>query len=283
MPIGASAQEYETIDDYSNGNINEMVESYSYDEPNTYNADDGYNNDQNSEYSTYNSYEPTSYGNSEQEYSSYDDYENLYSQYLEDDNSNSYEKDNNGYYEDSYDKNNYPPKEPKKFTCPDSGIVVDKQENCPVVCPAGSALEGHFVKAGSDLQKVCNEEELQTCGTGTDLEGVKVSNAAEDCDLFFTCTATTNLGRALGGSVEVADPLLCQLNVPPQIQTTECPSVTEDPTVNPNLAGATVTDRDLCFAATPAVQCGPDTTLEGVWVHRDETEICDLVIPPPVE
>jgi hypothetical protein len=281
MPIGVSAQEYETIDDYSNGNNNEMVESYSYDEPNIYNADDGYNNVQNSEYSTYNSYEPTSYGNSEQEYSSYDDYEYLYSEYLEDDNSNSYEKDNNGYYENSYDKNYYPPKEPKKFTCPDSGIVVDKQENCPIVCPAGSALEGHFVKAGSDVQKVCNEEELQTCGTGTDLEGVKVSNASEDCDLFFECTANTPLGRSLdlptGGSVEVADPQLCQLTVGDQISTTTCEAATS---TNPLMVGAEVTDERLCDAATPAVQCGDNTTLEGVWVHPEqETEICDLSIP----
>jgi hypothetical protein len=259
--IGVSAQEYEEID-YGSTGTNEMVENYLYEEPSTYNTDNGYSNE-------------------EAEYSSYDNYEySPNNEYVQDDyssyNPSSY---GNEYSENSYDESYYPPKEPKKFTCPDSGIVVDKQENCPIVCPAGSALEGHFVKAGSDLQKVCNEEELQTCGTGTDLEGVKVSNAAEDCDLFFECTANTPLGRSLdlptGGSVEVADPQLCQLTVGGQISTTTCPETS----TNPIMRGEEVFDEELCNAATPAVQC-TDGTFQGVWVHPDqETEICDLTIP----
>jgi hypothetical protein len=48
-------------------------------------------------------------------------------------------------------------------------------------------------------------------------------------------------------------------------------------------AGANVTDLDLCFAATPAVQCPSGTTLAGVWVNSTfGLSACNLVIPPAV-
>ena len=47
-------------------------------------------------------------------------------------------------------------------------------------------------------------------------------------------------------------------------------------------AGANVTDLDLCFAATPAVQCPSGTTLAGVWVNQTGLSTCNLVIPPAV-
>jgi hypothetical protein len=199
--IGVSAQEYEEID-YGNTGINEMVENYLYEEPSAYNTDNGYSNEE-AEYSSYNNYE----------YSSNNEYvQDDYSTY----NPGSYEKE---YSENSYDENYYPPKEPKIFTCPDSGIVVDYEADCPVVCPSGTDLEGHLVAAGSNLQVACDEDALfETCGAGTDLDGVLVANAPEDCTIFATCDANDPLGRALGltgiETVEVADPRLCLLNVP---------------------------------------------------------------------
>jgi len=292
-PIGVSAQEYENVDDYIPAGINEMVEDYSNGDPGMYNADNGYsssidsdiNQQDNSEYSTSNnSYEPTQdYGaisSKDTEYSSYDNYE--YSS------NNEYSQDE--YSDKSYGGNDYPPKEPKKFTCPDSGIVVDKEENCPLVCPAGTDLEGHLIAAGSNLQVVCDEDaaaQFETCGTGTDLAGVLVANAPEDCNIFATCDASDPLGQALGLSptqtVEVADEQLCQLEVPAPVEIFQCPTeaTTEVPFLNPALAGANVTDIALCSVATPAVQCEEGSTLQGVWVHPDDTETCDLVIPPP--
>ncbi|MDF2736659.1 MAG: hypothetical protein K0S93_515 [Nitrososphaeraceae archaeon] len=52
------------------------------------------------------------------------------------------------------------------------------------------------------------------------------------------------------------------------------------PESNPVLVGANVTDLDLCFAATPAVQCEAGTDLAGVWVNPNSTDTCDLDIPP---
>ena len=52
----------------------------------------------------------------------------------------------------------------RKFICPDSGLVVDKSENCPLICPPESALAGHLVEAGSDLEEVCNEDDTPSNG-----------------------------------------------------------------------------------------------------------------------
>jgi len=286
-PIGVSAQEYDKADNYSTtaGN-NEMVENYSYDDPGTYNADDdlysnnddayGINQD-NSEYSTYNnSYEPSSYDNLGQEYSSYDNYEDLYNKYLDDyipDKSSSYDKDNNNYYDDSY----YPPNKPKKLTCLDSGIVVDKAENCPLVCPAGTDLAGHLVAAGSNLQVVCDEDaaaQFETCGAGTDLAGVLVTNEPEDCNIFATCDANDPLGQALGltgtETVEVADPQLCDLAIPSDLVLEVCPGGT-------NNAGALVTNTTLCEAPNNDNICPLNTDLEGAFVDDPATD-CDVEV-----
>ena len=295
MPmIGVSAQDYRTADDYgssygSNNNNNYdngMVDNYSYEEPNTYNTDNSYGNG------------PANYGNEEKQYSSYDNSYGYPSNtgYMDDSYSpgdpGSYGNQYNNYYaQDSYEPNYYPPVKPKKFTCPDSGLVVDKPENCPVICPLGSTLEGHFVKSGSNLTQICNVDQqvLETCPAGTDLEGVFVTDATiEQCNIFATCDANTPLGEALDlnatETVEVADPQLCQLEIPAPVEIFQCPSITEDPLVNPLLADANVTDIDLCFAATPAVQCPDTSPLDGVWVDPEEAgETCNIVIPPPVD
>jgi hypothetical protein len=306
MPIiGVSAQtieEIEFVDDGSYGNNNnEMVDSYSYEEePNIYNTDDSYNYDpsigeQNSEYSSYNSYGPPNpnyYGDGNAEYTSYDDSYEYPSNtgYMDDsyyptDDPGLYENHYNNYYEEegSYDSNYYPPKKPEKFTCPDSGLVVDKPENCPVICPTGSTLEGHFVAAGSNLTQICNVDKqvLETCGPDTDLRGVFVTDATpEQCNIFDTCTANDPLGRALGlnatQTVEVADGQLCDLEVPAGLDLDRCQPGSNLP------AGTVVTDEVLCSAAVPAVQCGTGTTLQGVWVHRDQQAICDIQIPQPI-
>ena len=44
-------------------------------------------------------------------------------------------------------------------------------------------------------------------------------------------------------------------------------------------AGANVTDLDLCFAATPAVQCPSGSTLAGVWVNQTGLSTCNLRFP----
>jgi hypothetical protein len=232
-----------------------------------------------------NSYEPASYGDRGQEgYSSYDNYEYLYSEYLEDDYSSetpsSYEQDNSDYsYGDSYDKNYYPPKEPKKFTCQGSGLVVDKEENCPLVCPAGTDLSGHLVAAGSDLPVVCDEDaQFETCGTGTDLEGVLVANEPEDCNIFAICDDADPLGVSLGlttgETVEVADEQLCELAVPSDVVLEQC-----EPT--DNIPNALVTDLRLCNVATEANICTTGD-LAGVYVD-DPTTQCNISITTNTE
>ncbi|MDX1373575.1 MAG: hypothetical protein R3321_13970, partial [Nitrososphaeraceae archaeon] len=135
----------------------------------------------------------------------------------------------------------------KKFVCHDTGIVVDKKVNCPKVCPDNTDFAGHLVVAhGSMIGVACNDGDnvnFEVCAEGTDLEGVLVQDV-EDCNIFFTC--------------------------PGQDQQTDIP--------NPNffLAGAKVTDPKLCQAATPAVQCGPETDLEGVWVAPGKTGSCTI-------
>jgi hypothetical protein len=133
---------------------------------------------------------------------------------------------------------------------------------------------------------VCNDGEV--CPADTDLAGVLVVNAPEDCNIFATCNADDPLGQALGlnatETVEVADEQLCGLEVPEPVRIVECPSLptAEVPNPNPNMAGENVTSFKLCEAATPAVQCGPDTTLEGVWVTPGDEATCELAIPPAI-
>ena len=260
--VDTSAQLYEDRDAFD-----VVLEHLADDRDNRYNDyDNSYPSSsyeqRSNEYSSYDNYEPSDYGNS---------YDSSYS-------NDGYGAKNSYYMDDKYSK--YPPKENKKYTCLDSGLVVDKKENCPVICPTGSTLEGHFVKAGSDLTKVCNVEAgtLETCDAGTDLKGVKVSDKTSDCNIFAICTAESALGVSLGlttgQTVEVADAKLCQLDTSGGGGLITCPP-------GSNLGDdAQVTDADLCNAATPAVQCGTDTDLEDVWVPN--VAACDIDIPPTV-
>jgi hypothetical protein len=125
-----------------------------------------------------------------------------------------------------------------------------------------------------DLCEAPNDNNI--CGPTTDLAGVYVENNPEDCDIFETCEAGNPICSALpAGSCpfEVVDEAICQLDVPEQVQLFECEA-------GSNLGdGALVTDPQLCNAATPAEQCAEGTTLEGIWVHPDETATCNLVLP----
>src|SRR5215211_7135198 len=190
------------------------------------------------------------------------------------DKSSSYDKDNNNYYDDSY----YPPNKPKKLTCPDSGIVVDKAENCPLVCPAGTDLAGHLVGRRLIVKKICDEDaaaQFETCGAGTDLAGVLVTNEPEDCNIFATCDANDPLGQALGltgtETVEVADEQLCRLGTASGTNLIQCPT-------DSNLGGnALVTNIALGNVATEANLC-PTTSgidLPGVYVD-DQTTQCNI-------
>jgi hypothetical protein len=138
-----------------------------------------------------------SYGDDEREYSSYDNYGYSDKSYGDD----SYGDDSYGddsYGDKSYGKK-YPPMKDKKFVCP-SGIVVDKQSNCPLVCPPGSDFAGHLVAAGSNLNLVCNDGDgvdAEICPDNTDLPGVLVENAPEDCEIFDVCPATSDLPGVL--------------------------------------------------------------------------------------
>ena len=245
MPmIGASAQGYDSSYG-NNNNYNGMVDNYSYEEPNTYNTDNNdYSNydpstyEQNSEYSSYNSYGPPTpnYGDGNAEYSSYDNgYGNAYNNEYQDD----------SYYADQYNKNYYPPQKPKTFICPDSYLVVDKPENCPLICPEDTTLEGHLVTAGSNLTQICNAASPAVqCPDGSTLQGVWVH--PDDIET-------------------------CNIAIPPPIQIFECPA-------DSNLPGANVTDLRLCDAPNDANICPDETDLGGVYVNNTATD-CDLDIP----
>ena len=229
--------------------------------------------DNNNRYNDYDNSDSSSYEQSSNEYSSYDNYEpsDYGNSYDSSYNNDGYGAKNSYYMDDKYSK--YPPKEYKKFTCPNSGLVVDKRENCPVICPIGSTLEGHFVKAGTDLQYACNLDPgtFETCGSGTDLEGVLVSDAPFDCNIFATCDATDPLGISLGltgtETVEVADAQLCQLAVPSDIMLQVCET-------GP-MTGAIVTDPLLCEAPNDDNICPANTDLEGVYVNNSP-EDCNI-------
>ena len=254
--VDTSAQPFEKED------RNEKIENnYNYEETTSYHDDmyKGYEEQNPNEYSSYDNYDPADYGKPyDSSYNNNDgyaadtktSYNNMDTKYSE-----SPTKDNKyecqrgpfeGFFVSSvefcdikihddrkdFKKIDDDKKDPKdtKFTCPDSGLVVDKKENCPLICPPGSALEGHLVKAGSVIAEACSVDTplQQTCGDQTDLPGVLVETAPDDCNINFDrCASSTNLGVALGLQenqfVEVADERLCELEIP------EIPPVTTNP------------------------------------------------------
>ncbi len=136
-------------------------------------------------------------------------------------------------------------------------------------CPAGTNNAGALV-TNATLCEAPNDDNI--CPAFTDLEGVYVEDPTTDCTIFATCLAGSPLGVSLGlppgGSVEVADPQLCNLDVPEEVELTTCPAGT-------NNAGALVTNATLCEAPNDDNICPAFTDLEGVYVE-DPTTDCTI-------
>ncbi len=81
------------------------------------------------------------------------------------------------------------------------------------------------------------------------------------------------MGLPPGGSVEVADPQLCNLDVPEEVELTTCPAGT-------NNAGALVTNATLCEAPNDDNICPAGTNLEGVYVEDPTTDCTIFAICP---
>jgi hypothetical protein len=182
-------------------------------------------------------------------------------------------------------------------------VVEATDENCSVEgltlleCPLGTNLEGAIVTDAAlcDLTNIELEEcpagtenagalttdldfcdapgDANICGPTTDLAGVYVANTATDCNIFEECVAGDPIFTALppgSSDFEVVDETICQLEVPEEVDLFTCPAGT-------NLAGAVVTDLEICDAAAPAEQCPAGSDLAGVWVvDADAVGACDV-------
>ena len=139
-------------------------------------------------------------------------------------------------------------------------------------CPAGSNLGEGANVTNLGLCQAPNDDNL--CPADTDLENVYVDNPPDDCDIFATCPAgsplTVSLNLTRGETIEVADPKLCNLDVPEQIglDLIPCPADT-------NNAGALVTNATLCEAPNDDNICPADTDLENVYVNNPPDD-CDI-------
>ncbi|MGD1837220.1 MAG: FG-GAP-like repeat-containing protein, partial [Nitrososphaeraceae archaeon] len=134
-------------------------------------------------------------------------------------------------------------------------------------CPLDTPMAGAVV---TDLLLCQAPNDANKCPAETDLQGVYVMDTASDCNIFATCEAGTPLGMALGDQpVKVADPVLCTLNVPPEIELFQCDLSTQ-------MEGAIVTDELLCQAPNNNNKCPNNSDLPGVYVMNPETQ-CKIV------
>jgi hypothetical protein len=137
-----------------------------------------------------------------------------------------------------------------------------------VECPIGSENAGALT---TNLTFCDAPGDANICGPTTDLAGVYVANIATDCNIFDECVSGDPIFTALppgSADFQVVDETICQLTVPEGIELETCPPGT-------NLAGAVVTDLEICDAAGPAEVCPGGTDLAGVWVV-DATTDCDV-------
>ena len=144
--------------------------------------------------------------------------------------------------------------------------IPDSEMSDIQICQSG-LFEGFAV----DNLEVCNTilENVQVCPPTSDLPGI-LTNNIDTCDMFTTCLADSNLGMALGNqTVKVADPNLCTLDIPEEIQLFLC-------TGGP-MEGAVVTDDDLCEAPNSANVCPTNSDLPGVYVMDPLTQ-CNINI-----
>ncbi|MGD1836708.1 MAG: hypothetical protein ACPKPY_01455 [Nitrososphaeraceae archaeon] len=96
-----------------------------------------------------------------------------------------------------------------------------------------------------------------------------LTNDLQTCERFTECPAASPLGMALGNTpVDVVDPELCNLVIPPETELFPCPLDTP-------MAGAVVTDLLLCQAPNDENKCPAETDLEGVYV-MDTASDCTI-------
>ena len=120
---------------------------------------------------------------------------------------------------------------------------------------------GFFEGFAVDNQQTCNTvfDQVSVCGPTTNLAGMLTTDT-QNCSIFTTCDANSNLGEALGNTpITVADPELCNLEIPEQTELFICDLDTP-------MGGAIVTDELLCQAPNSENKCPSNTDLEGVYV-----------------
>ncbi|MGD1838895.1 MAG: hypothetical protein ACPKPY_12670, partial [Nitrososphaeraceae archaeon] len=149
--------------------------------------------------------------------------------------------------------------------------LVIPEETELFTCPLDTPMAGAVV---TDLLLCQAPNDENKCSMGTDLEGVYVMDTASDCTIFTECNAGSPLGMTLGDqTVEVADPTLCNLDVPEEVELFLC--------IEGPMEGAVVTDDDLCQAPNDNNKCPQNTDLAGVFVMNTDTD-CDIYETCPV-
>ena len=148
--------------------------------------------------------------------------------------------------------------------------VVDIQL-CQLSAPSVEICDsGFFEGFAVDNQQTCNTvfDQVSVCGPTTDLAGMLTTDI-QNCNIFTTCDANSNLGEALGNTpIDVSDPELCNLELPEQTELFICDLDTP-------MGGAIVTDEQLCEAPNSDNKCPAETDLEGVYVMNTDSD-CNI-------
>ena len=150
-------------------------------------------------------------------------------------------------------------------------IKVADVQLCQLSAPNLEVCDsGFFEGFAVDNQQTCNTvfDNVDVCGPTTDLAGMLTADT-NSCNIFETCSANSNLGIALGNTpVDVADPELCNLEIPEQTELFICDLDTP-------MGGAIVTDEKLCQAPNDNNKCPAETDLEGVYVMDIDSD-CNI-------
>ena len=150
-------------------------------------------------------------------------------------------------------------------------IKVADIQLCQLSAPQISICDsGFFEGFAVDNQQTCNTvfDSVSVCGPTTNLAGM-ITTDTQNCNIFTTCDANSNLGQALGNTpVDVADPDLCNLEIPEQTELFICDLETP-------MGGAIVTDELLCESPNSENKCPSGTDLEGVYVMNTDSD-CNI-------
>ena len=150
-------------------------------------------------------------------------------------------------------------------------IKVADVQLCQLSAPSVEICDsGFFEGFAVESQQTCNTplDQVSICGPTSDLAGMLTADI-QSCNIFETCLAGSPLGMALGGTeVDVADPELCNLEIPEQTEVFVCDLDTP-------MQGAVVTDPILCQAPNDNNKCPADTDLEGAYV-MDTASDCNI-------